>query len=524
MKWRLMTSRLRSMTGLKRAGAIIGLVGLAALLGVVVWALATLRQVPQIGYLVASGVFVGQLVAWMITPLVAFGVDETVDPQRFALLPLRVGQLQRGLLASALIGPLPIANFITLVGLAIGLSFRGWMLPIALLCAILQLLTCVVFSRAAAAAMASLMSSRRGRDLGVLVGFCLVVAYMAVNLVLNSANQAGFGSAAGSVASVLTWTPPGALATLPMLIAAGNWTRVIVAVVTVGVFLALGWLWWSRTLRRSLTTIDSTTSGSAPARGLLGGQAVAGSVSGTARVVGSRDLTLIWRDPMRRMPWLLSLFLAIGWPLLVFRGAAMAPLGCALGALTLGAQAANFHGVEGSGLWLHVVSFADRVRARGEVWGHMLASVLPGAVVTVIGVVVVAIVADSLALIPAAIAVSWSALVGACSAAAILSAYKPYAMPQSRKSMFASSAPGQKLSTFIVTLSVMLGGAVAAVPAGAMAIAQLRTGHTWWGWLAVLFTLLCAPLLMSLASRLAADRFLATAPETLAVVSVGDRS
>ena len=47
--------------------------------------LAALRTVPDVACPVVTTVFALQLVAWILAPLVAFGVDETVDPTRFAL-------------------------------------------------------------------------------------------------------------------------------------------------------------------------------------------------------------------------------------------------------------------------------------------------------------------------------------------------------------------------------------------------------------------------------------------------------
>ncbi len=90
------------------------------------------------------------------------------------------------------------------------------MLPVALVCAAAQLLLCVVLSRAASTSMSALMSSRRGRDLGMGVGLLVFVLYLAFIAVVNNP---GDGSALqGGVertAAVLQWTPPGALAALP---------------------------------------------------------------------------------------------------------------------------------------------------------------------------------------------------------------------------------------------------------------------------------------------------------------------
>ena len=44
------------------------------------------------------------MLGWLFLPLVFFGVDESLDPARFALLPLRRRTLIAGLLTAALIG------------------------------------------------------------------------------------------------------------------------------------------------------------------------------------------------------------------------------------------------------------------------------------------------------------------------------------------------------------------------------------------------------------------------------------
>ena len=111
----------------------------------------------------------------------------------------------------------------------------------------------------------------------------------------------------------------------------------------------------------------------------------------------------------------------------------------------------NQYGVEGSGLWLHLQTITDRVRARGEVLGHAVAVIIPGGVIVLIAIAVQAVVRDDLDKIPAAIGLSFAALLGGTAVACYLSARVPYAQPQSRKSMFASSVPGQKGRTFAAT-------------------------------------------------------------------------
>nr|BFE86561.1 hypothetical protein GCM10020093_091620 [Planobispora longispora] len=57
-------------------------------------AMAALRLAPaDVAADVAIVTFTAVLVGWAIVPLLAFGLDDTLDPSRLALLPLRTGQL-----------------------------------------------------------------------------------------------------------------------------------------------------------------------------------------------------------------------------------------------------------------------------------------------------------------------------------------------------------------------------------------------------------------------------------------------
>ena len=523
LKWRLVTSRLRSARGAARVGIIIAFVLVIVFVGFLTVGLAALRALPDIALPVVTTVFALQLVAWVLAPLIAFGVDETVDPTRFALLPIRPQTLQRGLLVSSLIGYLPALNMILLLGAAVAIGVPWSAFPLAVVCAAVQLIICVVLSRAASTSMSALMTSRRGRDLGMAVGFGVFVLYFAFVTVLNNpGNGTVFESGVRSSASVLTWSPPGALAALPQYVAAGEYGLAAVAALIGLATLALAWWWWSGALRKSLTTVSSMTESSGPAGHSHAGTAVAVGIGGTLRVVADRDRLLIWRDPMRRMPWLMVAALTIAWPFIVVQGPHGGVFAVAAMALLCGAQAGNLYGVEGSGLWLHLMTITDRVRARGEVLGHAVAAVIPGTVIVIVAVAVQAVFRDDLDKMPAALGLGLGALFGGIAAACYVSARLPYAQPQSRKSMFASSVPGQKGRTLAATLSLALGGVVVAVPAGVAVILSLTVSPVW-GWVALVLGPAAGVLALWLAAGKTADRYLDQAPEIFAIVSAGDR-
>lgn len=526
LKWHLVTSRLRAASGAKKVWMAIGFAVLGILLLLIAFGLGTLRLVPMDAVPVMVTLLTLQLVGWMLTPLVAFGVDETVDPQRFALLPLRPQTLQVGLLVTSLIGYLPLANIIVLLGVAVALSVPWSLLPVALACMVVQLLLCVVLSRAASTSMSALMSSRRGRDLGMAVGLGVFVLYMLFVVFVNnptassSANGNAIRGGVLGVAEILQWTPPGALATLPALVDAGQWGRAALAAVIALAGLGLAWWWWAVALRRNLTTVPSSTEGSAPSHGAEG-TAVAVGVIGTMKVVAGRDRLLAWRDPMRRMPWLMVIILTIAWPFVVVRGSG-AIFAVALGALLCGAQAGNQYGVEGSGLWLHLQTVTDRMRARGEVLGHALVAIVPGVLIVLVGIAVQAIAHDDLAQVPAAVGVCLAALLGAVAVSCYMSAAMPYAQPQSRKSMFASSVPGQKGRTAAASFGFLLGGIVVALPAVICLVLSLLVAPVW-GWVSLVVGPLVGVLALLISVRLTADKFLVSAPEIFEIVRAGDR-
>ncbi len=59
------------------------------------------------------------VLGWLLLPLVFFGVDETLDPARFALLPLPRRTLVTGLFAAALVSVPAIAVLVALSGLVV---------------------------------------------------------------------------------------------------------------------------------------------------------------------------------------------------------------------------------------------------------------------------------------------------------------------------------------------------------------------------------------------------------------------
>src|SRR6202020_1484780 len=60
-------------------------------------------------------IFTGFALGWLTLPVVAFGLDATLDPAALRLYPLRTPSLAAGLLAASATGAWPAANLIALL-------------------------------------------------------------------------------------------------------------------------------------------------------------------------------------------------------------------------------------------------------------------------------------------------------------------------------------------------------------------------------------------------------------------------
>jgi ABC-2 type transport system permease protein len=141
----------------------------------------------------------------------------------------------------------------------------------------------------------------------------------------------------------------------------------------------------------------------------------------------------------------------------------------------------------------------------------------------VVAVFVQAVIRHDLEWVPSALGSCLALMCGSVACTGYLSARLPYAMRQSRKSMFANSIPGQKGRTLGSTLAAMGGGIVVALPAVVLTVLSL-TGSPAWGWLALVVGPVCGIAAVVLMSNVTATAYLDRTPEILAVVALGDRS
>ena len=104
----------------RTVGLIIGMVYalgivVAVLIGMVALRFTSLELTADVTVLAFSVLTLG----WLLMSLLVFGIDETVDPAKFALLPVRARELLPGLLVAGLVGVPGIASALVSLGLII---------------------------------------------------------------------------------------------------------------------------------------------------------------------------------------------------------------------------------------------------------------------------------------------------------------------------------------------------------------------------------------------------------------------
>ncbi|MEU7571574.1 ABC transporter permease [Micromonospora sp. NPDC049240] len=245
---------------------------------------------------------------WLLLPLVFFGVDETLDPARFALLPLSRRTLVTGLLAAALVSVPALATLITVAGLVITAgALGGWSAALVEAVGVVAgLLVCVAGARAVTSAFATMLRSRRVRDLAAVLLAVLAALLGPLQLLVLAAVRSADWDRLTGVARVVGWTPFGAPWTAGIDVAEGRAgaavVKLLITAATVGVLL----LWWSRSLESAMVGAASAGPARAP-RGVVGGavaqifpRAVGWARRDRFGALVARECRYWWRDARRR--------------------------------------------------------------------------------------------------------------------------------------------------------------------------------------------------------------------------------
>ncbi|MEN5074597.1 hypothetical protein ABE437_12325 [Isoptericola cucumis] len=423
-------------------------------------------------------VVVGALVvlAWWVVPLFAFGLDATLDPQRFVTFAIPRRQLLAGLAAA---GVVSVPGAVTLLG-ALGVSFAWWREPAALVAAlvgaVLAAALCVVGSRATTTALAPLLDSRRYREVLMIVAVVPLVlvgpaiGWLAdgVEVTVEGSGADAVGEALAPLSAVVAWTPFGAPWALGSAVHDGAWgllaARLAVSLAT----LALAWWVWDRSLARALVTPRGGTAAGA-GKGLGWFARLPATPTGA---VAARCATYWVRDPryaasIAIVPLLPLVMLAVG--LTSGAGGGLLLVVAPLVAWLLGFGISNDVGYDSTAFALHV---ATGVPGRADRWGRVLPVLVAGLPLTVAFALVGCAVADRWDALPAMLGISCGTLATSLGISSAVSARLVYPVPKPGESPF-KSPQGATVATMVaqlVTMAIVLALSIPALALGLFAI------------------------------------------------------
>lgn len=457
LKLRIVANGMRG-KGWRIALFVFGIFGglWAVVLGFAMFAASSMASADTRGVYAA---FVGSavVVAWVLLPLLFFGVDETLDPARFALLPLRRRTLVLGMLSAACVGIPPVVTLVASLGSVVGAGVRGGAGPaiVAVLGSVVGLLLCLAASRAVTSAFASMLRSRRVRDLAALVLALLGVSCGPLQSLFWAFVAEGDSAQARAAARVLSWTPLAAPYVAYLDAIAGDWGLVLVRLAIGGAAVGLLLLWWTRTIESAML---GTTSASAAKAAKAGTASAEGPVAALfprlvrwlprTRFGGltAREVRYWWRHPRRRAG-LISLAAAsiiIPFGLRVGTrsgggGGLPLPVAMMFAGVFLGLVLANQFGIDGSAYGLHVLAgVPGHAELRSRVAGLGLLT-LP---LLVIGGTAAAVITNALPQLPAALGIAAAAFGVSTGLSSIISVTAPYSLPDSTNPFAMNSGGG----------------------------------------------------------------------------------
>ncbi|MFE2564628.1 transporter [Streptomyces mirabilis] len=459
---------------------------------------------------------------WAVMPLFFPSGDETLDPTRLVMLPLRPHPLVRALLVSSLVGIGPLFTLCLLVGSVISVAHGTAAYVTGVVAVPLALLVCVALARAVAAANIRLLSSRKGRDLAVLSGLVIAIGAQLVNFGAQRLGSAGGLSRLDPAADVLRWVPPGSAIGAVDSMSRGSYgvgvAQLVLSVAALVGLLAL----WSRHLTRLMTSPDGSTlqAGESAARERVPTGGLRRLLpSGRTGTVMERSLRYVWRDPKTKAAWVTSL--AIGLIVPVFnalQGTGSIYFAC-FAAGMLGIQMYNQFGQDTSAFWMVAMTIASPHDAYVELRGRALALLVITLPYATLVTVLTTAMLDDWSKLPEVLGLSFALLGAMLATGAWSSARFPYSIPQEG---YKNVAPGQAGLAWIAIFGGMVSAALLTAPVIALTIwLNVTADGDRWSWLLLPLGAGYGALITAFGLRMAAPRTARRLPEILAAVSKG---
>ncbi|HEX6969181.1 MAG TPA: ABC transporter permease [Micromonosporaceae bacterium] len=515
--WRVVLYVLGALTGLWLAG-----------LGFLLFAAGGFTRDPEIALLTAA--FGGAMLVfgWLVVPLAFFGVDETLDPARFALLPLPRRTLVTGLLSAALIGVPAAATLLATGGLVLSAAvLGGWLAALgAAVGVVAGLLLCVAASRALTSALATMLRSRRSRDLAAVLVAAVAGLLGPLQIAgINLLERADWHRLTG-VAEVLGWSPLAAPYTVGLDITAGRFAAALVKLLLTGAAIAALLLWWSRSLESAM--LGSAEGATKRRRGAASGpveqlfpQVLFWLPRNRYGALVARVTRYWWRETRQRAGLVTFVAISVFLPVMVgvrgVAGAGESDSGLVIASLsvvfigTLGAiSTANQFGYDGSAYAANIIAAVPgktELRARMAAISIYLVPLLVGVAV------LVGLLSGKPGWIPALAGSLLAAYGSGLAASLYVSVLGAYPLPESSNPFAVNTGAG--VAKGLLSLVALVGGGAATVPI-IVATALLADA---WLWLALPVGVGYGAAAAILGSYLAGDVLDRRMPEVLAAIT-----
>ncbi len=447
---------------------------------------------------------------WAIIPVLASGVDLTLDPSRFSVYPIPPRQLVIGLLLSGFIGVPGAVMLLLFAGQGIAWRANGGLALLGVLCGILAAVNALAISRLAVTAATALTSNRRFRELGMVLLFVPLIMLGPIIQTATNGIEEGIGWLP-DVSVILAWTPLGAFAAVPGDVATGAWGLAAGRLVlSLAYLVAIIWA-WKTVLVRALETPPQQSGGSRAVSGL--GAAFRLFPPTPWGAVASRCLTYWMKDPRYAM----SIIIVPLIPLLIWFWSAqsgdyttmlyLAPIIAVMLAFSISADVSY----DNTAFSLHVLTglsgFDDRL-------GRVAAS----AVFAVPTVLLVAILPATLLgetqMLPAIVGLSLGALGSGWAISSVASARYTYAVPLPGDNPM-KTPPGSGARMAVTQLATFGSTIVLMLPEIILHIMFLVTGQALYAWLVLIAGVVLGALVLVLGLRIGGRWFDSRAPELM---------
>jgi ABC-2 type transport system permease protein len=381
-----------------------------------------------------------------------------------------------------------------------------------------------VASRAVTSAFATMLRSRRVRDLAAIIIAVLASSIAPLQLVAMALVQSGDTSAATGLARILSWTPLAAPYVAALDAADGRWSLAAARLAMGALTVVLLLWWWSLTLESAMTGAESagrTGKAEAPDRSAVVGlfpRLLRRLPANQFGAITARECRYWWRDPRRRATYVSLMMASAAVPFVMTAtfnqdrpNATPLPIAVGFAGLLAGLMPANQFGNDGTAYGMHLLTgVAGKVELLARAVAVALMT-LPVVVVIAIGVTLVG--TGGAAHVPASLGVALASFGAAIGIAMLVSVFGAYPMPES-SNPFAINTGGASAKGLLAMAGMLAAGALTA-PLIAMAVLLPDV----WRWLVFPVGLLWGAAGVVLGAVIAGDSLDRRAPEVLAAVT-----